>query len=261
MNGPLIDVNVHLSRWPCRRAPDDETPRLVDRLRRHGVVEAWAGSLDGLLHKDIAAVNARLAEECRAQTAVRLVPFGTVNPMLPDWQEDLRRCAEAHRMPGIRLFPNYHGYDLEHPEFAKLIRLAAERRLIVTLALLMEDERMMHPLLRVAPVDPAPLADRVAQTPGLRLVLLNALRSLRGAPLIKLLGVGDISVEIATLEGVGGVGNLLADIDVGRALFGSHAPIFYFESALLKLKESSLNETELSAMRHENARRLLPIET
>ncbi len=257
MNESLIDVNVHLSRWPTRRIAEDETKRLVEKLRSFGVIEAWAGSFDGLLHKDIASVNERLAEECRSVSSMRLHPFGSVNPRLPDWEEDLRRCAEVHRMPGIRLHPNYHGYPLDDPVFEELLRQATHHRLIVALSVQMEDERMMHPLLRVKQVDLKPLAERVAATPGLRLLLLNAGRTLRGDGLGKLLQSGDVSIDIAMLEGLGVLENLLKEVSLDRVLFGSHAPFHYFESGILKLQESSLPRLHLRAICLENARRLL----
>ncbi len=254
--GGLIDVNTYLSRWPLRHLLGEDTAELVSRLRRHGVVQAWVGSVDGLLHRDIAGVNARLADECRRHGDGLLVPFGSVNPKLPDWQDDLRRCVEEHRMPGIRLHPNYHGYRLDDPDFARLLRLAAERGLIVQLALIMEDERTMHPLLRVEPPSVTGLAALLKQTPGLRLVLLNSQRALSGRALADLLATGEVYAEIAMLEGVGGVGNLLAQVPVNRVLFGSFTPLFYFDSALLKLQESPLSDEQLGAIRCANAQRL-----
>ena len=107
------------------------------------------------------------------------------------------------------------------------------------------------------PVDPVPLADLAKRTHGLRLVLLNALGTLRAKPLLDIIASGEIYVEISMLEGVGGVGNLLAQAPAQRVLFGSHAPLFYFEAALLKLKESALNPAQLRAIRRENAQLLL----
>jgi predicted TIM-barrel fold metal-dependent hydrolase len=270
MNGPIIDVNINLSRWPTRRLPHDDTASLVVHLRTHGVVEAWAGSFDALLHKDLAAVNDRIAHECRSHTGIRLVPFGSVNPVQPDWEEDLRRCVEQHHMPGIRLHPNYHGYKLDHPAFARLLKLATERHLLVALSVIMEDERVMHPLIRVPPVNFDPLPALVTQTSGLRLILLNALSGWpppggkgkdqpgsRGDALKTLLRSGEVYVEIAMLERLGGVANLLNEVPHARVIFGSHAPFFYFESALLKLKESALSADQLKALQQENARRLL----
>ena len=159
-------------------------------------------------------------------------------------------------MPGIRLNPNYHGYKLDDRDFARLLRLATERRLLVQIALVMEDERMMHPLLRVEPVDVSPLTSLIKQTPGLRLVLLNAIGKLRGQPLIDLIAAGEVYVEISMLEGVGGVENLLTQVPMNRILFGSYAPLFYFESAFLKLKESRLSEEQLHAICRGNAQHL-----
>src|SRR5262245_44100887 len=61
-SGGIVDTNVWLSRWPFRRLPLDETPALVTKLRTAGVVAAWAGSFDGMLHKDLASANTRLAD-------------------------------------------------------------------------------------------------------------------------------------------------------------------------------------------------------
>jgi predicted TIM-barrel fold metal-dependent hydrolase len=221
-------------------------------------VEAWVGSFDALLHKDMASLNARLAEESAAHKDVRLVPFGSVNPRLPDWQEDLRRCAEVHRMPGIRLHPNYHGYTLDDPEFAAVVKVAAERQLIVQLAIIMEDERMMHPMFRAAPVDPKPLLKVVRDTPGLKLELLNAVKNVKGEQLADLAMAGDVYVEIAMQEGVNGVETLLKSAPLERVLFGSFSPAFYFEAAPLKLQESPLAKPQVQAICETNARRLLP---
>jgi len=253
----VIDVNVNLSRWPFRRLPCDELPKLLDKLRETNVAQAWAGSFDGLFHKDLGGVNARLAEDCGKQARGLLVPFGSVNPTLPDWREDLRRCHEEHGMPGIRLHPNYHGYGLDNPLFAELLGLAERRGLIVQLVVRIEDIRMQHPLMRVPDVDVKPLPDLVAARPNLRLVMLNAPRTVRGETLRRLARAGNVYFEIAMLEGVGGISKLLGDVPPGRVLFGSHFPFFHLEAAVLKLRESDLLRSQAEAVSRRNAERLL----
>ena len=253
----IIDVNVTLSRWPFRRLPGDKTSDLVKQLRAHDVAQAWAGTFDGLLHKDISSANARLVEECRDQGRGILLPFGSINPTLPDWEEDLRRCHEVHKMRGVRLHPNYHGYKLSDPIFAKLISAIAQRGLIVQLALSMEDARSQHPLLQVPIVDVAPLPDLLKPFPKLKIILLNSLQFLKGPLLLRLAAQEQISFDIATLEGVGGIQNLLAQVSAKKLLFGSHAPFFYFQSALLKIQESALPKADEDFILNRNAKLLL----
>jgi predicted TIM-barrel fold metal-dependent hydrolase len=255
----IVDANVSLSRWPFRRLPADDPRTLVALLRRQGVVEAWAGSFDALLHRDMAGVNARLADDCRRHGAGLLRPFGTVNPNLPDWEEDVRRCAEAHRMVGIRLYPGYHGYTLEDPAFRRLVEGAARRGLVVQVVACMEDERTQHPMVRVPSVNLAPLVALVPAVPGLRLMVLNARLSAspREVVLVRELARAGVSFDFAMLERTGAVQLLVEATGRQRVLFASHAPLFVLESALLKLQESAIEGPLRASIVRDNARRFI----
>jgi hypothetical protein len=253
----IIDVNANVSRWPFRRTPCDELPQLAEKLLAHGVRQAWVGSLDGLFHRDCGGVNRRLAADCGREQRVQLVPFGSVNPRLPDWQEDVRRCAEEHRMPGIRLHPNYHGYRLDEPVFAQLLDVAARRHLIVQLVVRMDDVRVQHPLMQVPDVDVKPLADLLRTRPDLRLMLLNSQAALRAADRQPLAAIERFGIDIAMQEAVGGVAALLRTMPLTQVFFGSHLPLFVLESALLKMREARLEASARRAIECENAQRWL----
>lgn len=251
-----IDTNVTLFPWPGRRLPHDELPSLLGVLERHGITQAWVGTFEGILQRDVRSVNARLAEACRASGG-RCLGFGSVNPTLPDWEEDLRRCHEVHRMPGVRINPNYHGYTLADPLFQRLLALAAERRMLVQIVCLIEDTRTQNPLLRVPDVDLAPLPEVLKAVPSARVLLLNAGKFVDAPVFRPLAQLPQVTVETARVEGVGGVGRLARRLDPGRVVFGSHAPFFIYESAVIKLFESNLTEAEIRTLVDEGPRRLL----
>ncbi len=262
---PLVDTNVHLHGWPFRRLKYDRTAALAAKLQRHGVTEAWAGSFDGIFSKDLAGVNARLAAECRSEGDGLFRPVGSVNPMWPDWEDDLRRCHEVHRMRAIRLHPGYQGYTLEHPEFARLLDAATARGLLVQISLELEDPRVHHPAIRVLPTPATPLVRLLAERPGARIQLLGSWQWLRLAPSRALRDLPNVLHEISNLEAVGAVGRVIdgnhwslpGRVPVERILFGSHAPYFPVEAALFRLFESPLTRPQLQAIMADNARRAL----
>ncbi|HRX78843.1 MAG TPA: hypothetical protein P5307_07260, partial [Pirellulaceae bacterium] len=139
----------------------------------------------------------------------------------------------------------------------ELLDLASKAALVVQIAVKMEDERTQHPLLRVEAVDTTPLAAQLAARPQLRVVLLNALRTLRADAISQLAAAGQVYFEISMQEGVGGITTLLEHAPLDRVLFGSHFPFFYLESALLKLRESELARFQIDAISRESAARLL----
>ena len=72
----IVDVNVSLSRWPFRRLNGDQPAALVAGLRKRKVTQAWAGSFDGVFHKDIAGANARLASDVSEKAPTAICPVG-----------------------------------------------------------------------------------------------------------------------------------------------------------------------------------------
>jgi predicted TIM-barrel fold metal-dependent hydrolase len=262
----IVDTNINLFQWPFRRLKYSDTTTLVAKLRRHRVIEAWAGSFEALLHKDINGVNERLAAECRERGDGLLRPFGTVNLAWSDWEEDVRRCHEVFRMPGVRIYPGYQPFDFAHADFRRLLAAARERGLLLQIAFGMEDPRVHHPALSLMPITVAPLIEALKAEPQARVQLLHFSGNVQGTDLRQLMSQTSATIEFSRWEGNGAIGRMIgtapnspaARVPVERVLFGSHAPYFPLETAILKLIESPANAAQLHAMIQGNARRLLP---
>ena len=262
----IVDTNVNLFDWPFRKLKYSQTSALVAKLKKHRVGEAWAGSFEALFHKNINGVNERLANECRDKGAGLLRPFGSVNLAWGDWEEDVRRCHEVFRMPGVRIYPGYQPFDLSHPDLKRLVAMTRERGLLLQIVFGMEDTRVHHPIINVSPVPAAPLVPILKAEPQAKVQLLHFSGSVQGGDLRQLMSETSAVIDISRWEGNGAVGRMIgtapnsqgARVAVERTLFGSHAPYFPLETALLKLIESPATADQLLAIMQGNARRLLP---
>ncbi|MCA9051017.1 MAG: hypothetical protein KDA89_19915, partial [Planctomycetaceae bacterium] len=224
----IVDTNVSLFHWPFHRLPLDSTEKLAAKLQSLGVSEAWAGSFEGVLHRDMASVNRRLADECRRFPQL-FRPVGTINPLLPDWHRDLRQCVEEYRMFAVRLYPNYHGYPLSDPSLVTLLREASQSGLLVQIAASLEDTRTQHPLVSVADADLRPLTDLMRQVPAARIQLLN--HKLRPPLSTALRDTANLFFDTARVDGTDSVPQLARSAGLHRVLLGSHAPFLIPEAS------------------------------
>lgn len=244
----ICDTNVNLFRWPFRRLPLDETGKLVAKLRSLGITRAFSGSFEGLFHRDLAAANDRLMEECARFP--ELVPAVSINPSAPGWQRDFAAATSI-----VRLHPGYHGYGLDHPGFGELLAAAADRKCLVQLVIAIEDARTQPELMRVPGVDLGPLPAAMAESPEAKVQLLNW--KARGTLTNALNAISNLSFDTALVDGTDAVATLVQTFGPDRVLFGSHAPFLIPEAALVRVHEAGLDAAPLTAVLRGNADRWL----
>ena len=169
-------------------------------------------------------------------------------------------------MPGLRIYPGYQPFDLDHPGMERLVKMTSERGLILQVVFGMEDPRVYHPIINVGPVTFGPLLTAVQSAPNAKVQLLHFTGPTRGDALSQFMTKTNTFMDISRLEGNGAVGRMIgaitglpsARVPIERIVFGSHAPYFPVETAILKLIESPLDAQQLQAILQGNARRLLP---
>lgn len=265
--GPVIDTNVYLGPCPFRELPlttsqaqPDSVAKFADRISEQAT-SAWAGSFESLLRRDYDGINERLAKMVASQPSAtrHFQLFGAINPKVSGWRETLRRIHQDHRMRGIRLHPNYHGYTLDDPDFAALLDAAAQRDLIIQIAVRMEDVRTQVPAAAVADVDPRPLTELLPVLPSTKIQLLNAMKSMSDSLLLARLTDLGVHFDVAMLEGMCGLARIIERVPEIALCYGSYAPFFYPESASLKLLESApeMEPRNLAAVRSHHAENLL----
>lgn len=267
LGGTVIDTNAYLGVFPYRDLPLGTPFGETGPMERFGEAMAerslstWVASFEGLLARDYDQANERLAAMVTSSPEAerQFQAFGALNPKVPGWRETLRRLHNDFRMRGIRLYPGYHGYSLDDPDFASLIEAAAERNLIVQIVVRMEDVRTHPPALSIPDVDPRPLLELLPQIPGVRLQLLNAMRSLSDTLLLARLSILGVRFDIAMLEGMSGIARMMERVPEIQLCYGSYAPFFYPESSALKIEESApdLDSRNLAAIRSHHAENLL----
>lgn len=245
----IVDTHVYLGHWPHARLSGEDPRELVDQFRHGGIVRAWVGSFDGLFHKDIAAVNERLTSICSHYD--ELIPFGSVNPTLPDWEDDLRRCHETHRMAGIRLHPTYHGYQLLDARVSELLKMAAAANLIVQVVVWLDDakHRWLAPAPEAQELKPTLAAaknlnGKIRRTPE-RLVVAGA--QAKDIPAwIAIFPQQRTCFDMTRAQTTEQLSSLLEQVPADRILFGTGEPLHTSAAQQTALKS-------LASLEHRNA--------
>ncbi len=249
----LIDTSVFCGHWPFRRLSHRTPESLKLHLKAKAVSQAWVAAAEAILCPDPMQANEPLFEAIQGDDF--FVPVAVIDVTLATSLHDGERCLREWGCRALKLFPNYHGYDLADPRVGELVELARGADATVCVQLRMMDERSHHPLMKVPDVPATDVADLAKEHPGARFLACGAYQ----ANLKPLGEAANVWAEISLVESEQALKTAVDALGPDRVVFGSHSPLLYFEAVAAKLDVDPIDVSPevIHAVGEANARALL----
>lgn len=234
----MIDGNAYIGHWPFRRRKYGTCEALLGRMNEFGVELSVISALEGVFYKNPQTTNRELYEQLQAQRKFRerLIPFAVINPIYGGWKDDIEVCTTRFRMKGIRLYPKYHGYRIDHPHCIETVKIARDKGLPVAFSLRMVDSRPSSWLdIREewALKDVLPI---IRAVPDAKYLILNLAGSLKlSGEETELLRGADLVMDTSG-RSLTELGRLIKVFGPDKFVFGTHSPILDYCTGLLRIE-------------------------
>jgi len=265
----MYDASAFCGSWAYRQVTARFLEELISQLKEAGLAGAAISPVEAILHPEPMTANRRFLKECAAcaaaaaagtadrSRAFAVYPVPVIDPNLSNWEEQLAECmalANSHRLPvpAVKIFPNYHGYEIDLPALDALAQSLAALGITLCVQLRMEDERARHRTVNVPPLSIPDIVAFAGCHPELSILVcapyMRDLAELNSAP--------NISVEMSFVES----GHLLRDalrhMTASRLLVGTHAPLFIPAVGVAKAKADVVEAEVFAQISTDNFMRL-----
>ncbi|MEK7405259.1 MAG: amidohydrolase family protein [Acidobacteriota bacterium] len=255
----MIDVNAYLGHFAFRQLRHNTAAGLLRLMDSRRIERAVVSSASAITYRNAQSGNEEVAAEVKAQSD-RLLAFAVISPFYAGWQDDLKACHEEFGMKGLRLYPRWHNYRLSDPACLELVNAAAERKMVVSIPIRVEDRRQRSWLVDVPDVELEEIAGLVKACPRAQFILVNGTGFVGSALGRKQSGLpANYFIEISRLAAVlaNEIGQLVTNLGAERVVFGTGMPFNYPDPAVLKLEVLEASEDVKDAIRRRNAAKLL----
>jgi predicted TIM-barrel fold metal-dependent hydrolase len=275
----LLDINAYVGHWPFKQLQYNTCSKLLDRMNNFGVDVSVISNLNGIFYKNTQSANEELFDEINSDRRFkdRFISFAIINPIYAGWRDDFKTCVEKMGMKGLRLFPQYHDYELTDPSLIELVKMARDRGLPVTFDIRMVDSRQRS-WMDIPKFNPATdfkvdvitkewalknIVPIVKEVPDAKFIIANLANSIdlddEGMELIK---KADILFDISgrATRGDNTLSELLKRFGSDKFAFGSHSPVLDYLTGRLRIEsmsEAEADEATKELLRSGNALRFL----
>lgn len=277
----LLDINAYVGHWPFKRLKYNSCASRLERMNRFGIDMSVVSNLNGAFYKNTQSANVELSDEIRSdrQFSSRFIPFAVINPIYADWKYDLETCVTKLGMKGVRVYPQYHDYEITEPSFLELVRIARDRGLPVAIDIRMVDSRqrswMDIPVFDYnAPAKTDIILKEwkvkniiplIREFPDAKYIIVNVANdwslNTEDTDLIRKANVL-FDTSGRAIRGDDTLSELIKRFGKEKLAFGTHSPILDFLTGLLRIESLSDSEADNDTrelLRSGNARKMLGI--
>lgn len=275
----LLDINAYVGHWPFKKLRHNTCSHLLERMNRFGVDVSVVCNINGIFYKNTQSANEELYEEINSDKRFRgrFIPFAVINPIYAGWKDDFEVCVDQMGMKGLRLFPQYHDYEITDPSLIELVGMARDRGLPIALDIRMVDSRQKSwldlphydfcatvksdiifrewSLKNIIPV--------IKAVPDARYIIVNLANSisLTGEETDIITGT-DLVFDTSgrAIRGENDLALLLKRFGREKFAFGTHSPILDYLTGRLRIESMSNDEADEGTkelIRSGNAKRIL----
>lgn len=250
----LIDVSAWTGNWPFLHLRYGNLQKLQQKLTALCVAKAYVSPIEGILEQDPMRANLQLFKDIEDDF---FSPVPIIDLSLANWGEMVQRSIDDGRVKMLKLLPNYHMYELDEARLKPLVTLAQQHGWVIAIQIRVEDRRGQYPLMKVEDVDAGKLVKVVSHFPEQSFIFQNLF-----LPEVSqvLPAVNNVYVDLASLEHTDVLHTLQEPFSLDRCLFSTHAPFYFPEGNVYKLKYSEVALNDLERVGHINAEQLFGID-
>ena len=275
----LLDINAYVGHWPFKRLKHNTCELLLERMNKFGVDMSIISNINGIFYKNTQSANEELYDEMNADSRFsdRFIPFAVINPIYAGWRNDLETCTTKMGMKGLRLYPQYHDYEITHPSLIELVKLARNRGLPVAFDIRMVDSRqrswMDIPLFEGNAAVKFDIITKewalrnivpiVREVPDAKYLVLNLANSINlNDAEMEIIKKADILFDTSgrVIRADDTLSELLKRFGKEKFAFGTHSPILDYLTGRLRIEsmsESEADEPTKEMLRSGNAKRMM----
>lgn len=246
----IIDLNIHYGYWPKDTWKVKPLNAFLKDLKKAGIKGGFISPLEAIFSFDPDIHNRELINKIKCFPEFKVLPI--INPKAKNCITLIKNYAKE-KINIIKIAPTYQRYSLMEKDIRNFLKTIAEENLTLVIQKRFEDERTRNPIITPQNLEIEEIEKIAKDFSDLRIIVL----CLYIDEAIKLAKNTNIYMDISFIEHLDTLGTLIKHIPVDRIVFGSHTPFLYPESAVFKLKYSSLKYYQRKKIASENLIKLL----